>query len=89
MSASHASTRLAVTPHGTKRLVHAMSAWLVKKTRRAPSRYRNETRAYGLKSTAMHETSPPPRSPCWWIEESKLSDEFHSNHTQVFWGKTA
>ena len=42
------------------RLVHMMSALSVK-NRRAPSRL---CRAYGLKITAMHETSTLPPPPC-------------------------
>ena len=50
------------TPHGASRLVHAISAWLVK-TRRAPSRDSRDARVYGHTATAMHKLSipsPPP-----------------------------
>ena len=50
------------TPHGALRLVHAMSAWSVK-TRRTPSRHRRDARAYGLKTSAVHEMSTPPPPP--------------------------
>ena len=50
------------------RVGHAMSARLLAKTRRAPSRHCTDGRVYGLKTTAMHETRnsvpfppPPPR----------------------------
>ena len=54
------------TPHGALRLVHAISAWLVK-TRRAPSRHSRDARVYGHKTTAMHKlsTPPPPPFPRW------------------------
>ena len=55
----HATRR---TPHGaSKRLVQAMSAWLVK-TRRAPSRHCRDARIYGHTTTAMPQlsTTPPP-----------------------------
>ena len=56
----HAARR---TPHGASRLVHAISAWLVK-TRRAPSRHSRDARVYGHTTTAMHKLStPPPPSP--------------------------
>ena len=50
------------TPHGAMRLVHAMSAWLVK-TRRAPSRHSRDARVYGHTTTAMHILSTPPLPP--------------------------
>ena len=50
------------TPNGASRLVHAMLAWSVK-TRRAPSRHRRDARVYGLKNTALHETSTSSLSP--------------------------
>ena len=46
------------TRHGASRLVHAMSAWLVK-TRRAPSRHSKDARAYGHTTTALHKLSTP------------------------------
>ena len=50
------------TPRGASRLVHAMSAWLVK-TRRAPSRHSRDARVYGHTTTAMHKLSTPPLRP--------------------------
>ena len=46
-------------PHGTSRLVQAMSAWSVK-TRRAPSRHCRGARVYGYTTLAMHYMSTPP-----------------------------
>ena len=52
------------TPHGTTRLVQAMSAWLVK-TRRAPSRHCSHARVYSHTTTAMwdmNENTPPSKN---------------------------
>ena len=46
----HATRR---TPHGSSRLVQAISAWLVT-ARRAPSRHSRDARVYGHTTTAMH-----------------------------------
>ncbi|CAN0595121.1 unnamed protein product, partial [Laminaria digitata] len=53
------------TPHGTSRLVRAMSAWSMK-TRRAPPRHCRDERVYGYTTTAMHDfeyTAPPSPQP--------------------------
>ena len=47
------------TPHGTSRLVQAMSAWSVQ-IRRAPSRHCGDARVYDHTTTAMNGMSTPP-----------------------------
>ena len=54
----HATRR---TPHGTSRLVHAISAWSVK-TQRAPSWHRRDARVYGIKTTVTHGMRTAPNN---------------------------
>ena len=49
------------TPHGTLRLVQAMSAW-AGKSGRAPFRHYRNARVYGSMTTAMHDMSNSPVS---------------------------
>ena len=55
----HAARR---TPHGSSRLVQAISAWSVE-TRCAPSRQSRAARVYGHTTTAMQKLSTPPPTP--------------------------
>ena len=55
-STLHATRR---TPHGSSRLVQALSAWLMK-TRCAPSRHSRDARVYGHTTAVMHKLSFPP-----------------------------
>ena len=54
--------RLAEHLKGASSFVRAMSAWSVKKTRRASFRQCRDARVNGLRIRAMHEMSPPPPS---------------------------
>ena len=58
----HATRR---TPHGTSRLMHAMSAWSVK-TRRAASRHSRDARVMFRRQRLRMKRAPPPNIVLPW-----------------------